>query len=148
MSEIYFKNNWGAFRARFDADKNLVHLIKTNKHSRKLVAHELGNILESFFNQEQFSLPNIRLHGTEFQLKVWNAIAKIPLGKTMTYKEIAQIINHPKALRAVGTACKMNPIAFLIPCHRVISSTNGIGNYYYGEKLKRLLLTKEANFGR
>lgn len=148
MVSINFKNNWGSFSASYDSDSNLVELKKVKNSSAIREVHKLGSILDAFYEQKKYRLPEIRLIGTDFQKKVWSAIARIPLGKTMTYQEIANIINHPKAVRAVGTACKTNPIPFLIPCHRVVSTNNGIGNYLYGIELKKLLLQKEATRGR
>lgn len=148
MVRINFKNNWGSFRATYDSDSNLVELKKIKNSSAIREEHKLGSILDAFYEQKSYCLPEIKLIGTDFQKKVWSTIARIPHGKTMTYQEIANTINHPKAVRAVGTACKTNPIPFLIPCHRVVSKNNGIGNYFYGIGLKKLLLQKEGSLGR
>lgn len=86
-------------------------------------------------------LPN----GTPFQQKVWHEITKIPYGKTRTYKEIATAIGSPLSCRAVGQACKKNPIPILIPCHRVIRSDGSIGGYSRGIKKKRQLLEMEKS---
>ena len=85
-----------------------------------------------------------KLEGTEFQIKVWNEIAKIPKGKTKSYKEIAIAIGRPKSSRAVANACGKNPYPVEIPCHRVIRSNGEIGGYSSGgSKVKRILLSKE-----
>ena len=85
-----------------------------------------------------------KLKGTEFQIKVWNEIAKIPKGKTKSYKEIAKAIGRPKSYRAVANACGKNPYPVAIPCHRVIRSNGEIGGYSTGgSKVKRILLSKE-----
>lgn len=81
--------------------------------------------------------------GTKFQRKVWREIAKIPFGKTKTYKEIAEAIGNPLAYRAVGQACKKNPVPIIIPCHRVISSSGSLGGYRGGIKRKKILLDLE-----
>ena len=148
MVRIHFKNNWGSFSATYDSERNLVELKKVKNSPAIREEHKLGSILDAFYEQKKYRFPKIKLLGTDFQKKVWKTIARIPLGKTMTYQEIADVINHPKAVRAVGTACKNNPIPFLIPCHRVVSTNNGIGNYFYGIQLKKLLLQKEAVLGR
>ncbi len=87
-------------------------------------------------------------HGTPFQRDVWEAMLKIPYGQTKSYQEIAMMINRPKALRAVGQACKRNPIGIIVPCHRVIgkdgSMTGYSGKEYVG--LKRKLLDHEMGF--
>jgi O-6-methylguanine DNA methyltransferase len=68
-------------------------------------------------------------HGTPFQKEVWQAMLEIPFGKTMSYLEIAKKINRPKAVRAVGQACKRNPIGIVVPCHRVIGSDGSLTGY-------------------
>jgi 4-hydroxy-3-methylbut-2-enyl diphosphate reductase len=81
--------------------------------------------------------------GTDFQKKVWCEIKKIPYGKTRTYKEIAEAVGSPNACRAVGQACKRNPLLGYIPCHRVVCSSGKIGGYNRGVNLKKALLNKE-----
>ena len=84
--------------------------------------------------------------GTDFQIKVWNAISKIPKGKVKTYKELARSIRKPKASRAVANACGKNPFPIKIPCHRVIRSDGRLGGYSGkgGIKTKRKLLRNEG----
>lgn len=98
------------------------------------------------FTQDWSRLNTIKLHlkGTEFQLKVWEALLKIPVGGMTTYGEIAARIDNPKACRAVGTAVGENPVAFLIPCHRVIRASGDIGNYHWGETRKNAIIGWEA----
>ncbi|PRY11974.1 DNA-O6-methylguanine--protein-cysteine S-methyltransferase /transcriptional regulator Ada [Pontibacter ummariensis] len=87
---------------------------------------------------------NLHLKGTPFQLKVWEALLKIPEGRFTSYATLAQHIKQPSAARAVGTAIGSNPIAFLIPCHRVIKSVGGIGEYRWGPERKMAMLGWEA----
>ena len=89
-----------------------------------------------------------KLSGTDFQIKVWNAISKIPKGKVKTYKELARSIRKPKASRAVANACGKNPFPIKIPCHRVIRSDGRLGGYSGngGIKTKRKLLRSEGVF--
>ena len=86
-----------------------------------------------------------KLKGTNFQIKVWKEIAKIPKGKTKSYKEIAIAIGRPNSSRAVANACGKNPYPIEIPCHRVIKSNGEIGGYSVkgGVKVKKILLSKE-----
>ena len=88
---------------------------------------------------------NLFLRGTNFQLKVWEALLRIPFGDTATYLQIANAIGHPKAVRAVGNAVGANPVSFLIPCHRVIQSTGAIGNYRWGSNRKKAMLAWESD---
>lgn len=91
--------------------------------------------------------PPLTLHvyGTDFQLAVWQELLRIPPSATSTYKSIATLISRPKAVRAVGTAIGKNPIALLIPCHRVLSSSGSPGGYRWGIPLKQELLQLEAS---
>ena len=91
-------------------------------------------------------MAKIKLHlkGTAFQLKVWQSLLKIPMGQLTTYGELAKSIDHPKAARAVGTAIGSNPIAFLIPCHRVIQSTGAFGGYEWGQLRKTAMIAWEG----
>ena len=86
-----------------------------------------------------------KLKGTNFQIKVWKEIAKIPKGKTKSYKEIAIAIGRPNSSRAVANACGKNPYPIEIPCHRVIKSNGELGGYSGkgGVKVKKILLSKE-----
>jgi len=98
------------------------------------------------FQNDWTKLQRIRLHlkGTDFQLKVWETLLKIPLGKLTTYGSIAQKMGSPKASRAVGTAIGHNPVAFLIPCHRVIQSTGNFGGYMWGTTRKTAIIGWEG----
>jgi len=84
------------------------------------------------------------IRGTAFQERVWQALRKIPAGKTRSYAEIAKAIGQPGASRAVAQACGANPIAIAIPCHRVVASDGSLGGYHFGTKRKKALLAKEA----
>jgi AraC family transcriptional regulator, regulatory protein of adaptative response / methylated-DNA-[protein]-cysteine methyltransferase len=98
------------------------------------------------FTHDWSKLHQIKLHlkGTSFQLKVWETLLKIPMGGLSTYGSIAQKINNPNASRAVGTAIGSNPVAFLIPCHRVIQSTGIFGGYMWGPTRKTAIIGWEA----
>ncbi len=95
-------------------------------------------------NQKNPPLPVLDLNGTPFQHKVWQALLSIPFGKRTAYKTIAEQIGHPHACRAVGTAVGQNPIAFLVPCHRVIQASGALGNYRWGTERKSAILHWEA----
>lgn len=84
------------------------------------------------------------LIGAPFQIKVWEALMRIPTGHVTTYSEIASSIGHPGAMRAVGSAVGRNPISFLIPCHRAIRRDGGLGGYHWGLPTKRAILAWEA----
>ncbi len=90
-------------------------------------------------------LPRLDLRGTDFQQKVWTALLGIPSGETRTYREIAQAIDAPSAVRAVGAAVGRNPVSILIPCHRVIGSSGKLTGYAGGLDRKSWLLRHESN---
>lgn len=94
------------------------------------------------FQSDWTKSPQIKLHlkGTDFQLKVWESLLKIPMGKLSTYGELAHEIENPNASRAVGTAIGSNPVAFLIPCHRVIQSTGTFGGYMWNPTRKTAII--------
>jgi len=98
------------------------------------------------FSMDWSELKQIKLHlkGTDFQLKVWEALLKIPAGDLTTYGSIAASIQKPSASRAVGTAIGSNPVAFLIPCHRVIQASGNLGGYMWGTTRKTVIIGWEA----
>jgi len=98
---------------------------------------------EAIFNREKQSQISIFVKGTNFQIKVWEALLKIPQGMVCSYGDIASWIGKPKANRAVGTAVGSNPISFLIPCHRVIQNMGVFGNYHWGSARKKAMLLWE-----
>jgi methylated-DNA-[protein]-cysteine S-methyltransferase len=100
--------------------------------------------LEEYFARERtgFDIP-MELDGTEFQKEVWAELSRIPYGETISYGELARRVGRPRGPRAVGQANGKNPIAIVVPCHRVVAG-NGIGGYGGGLPLKRALLTLEG----
>ncbi len=84
------------------------------------------------------------LIGAPFQIKVWEALLLIPTGHVTTYSDIARVIGHPKAVRAVGSAVGRNPVSWLIPCHRALRKSGGLGGYHWGLPVKRAMLAWEA----
>lgn len=98
------------------------------------------------FQNDWSKLPEIKLHlkGTDFQLKVWETLLKIPMGQLSTYGSVAEKIGSPNASRAVGSAIGSNPVAFLIPCHRVIQSAGTFGGYMWGSTRKTAIIGWES----
>ncbi len=104
-------------------------------------ARELEEYLAG--RRRDFSLP-LDLRGTDFQKKCWRELLRIPYGETRTYAQIARAVGRPRAFRAVGMANHSNPIAIVVPCHRVIETSGGLGGYGGGLDLKRKLLEMEG----
>ncbi len=102
--------------------------------------------LEEYFSgkRKKFDI-NFNSSGTDFQMKVWKELSRIPFGKTVSYKDIARKIKNPNAVRAVGTANGKNPMCIIVPCHRVIAADGSIGGYGGGIAMKRQLLDLEKN---
>lgn len=106
---------------------------------------EAADQLNGYFSgkRREFDLP-LSYGGSEFRVSVLDALREIPYGEIRTYAEIAEAVGSPKAYRAVGTACAENPIPIIIPCHRVVPSSGGIGNYTGGSSMKKRLLDFEG----
>jgi len=104
---------------------------------------KVKRIVEQIFAKGE--KPILHPIGTDFQQSIWKALQRIPVGKTTTYAQIAEAIGRPKALRAVGTAIGANPIAYLIPCHRVIRTDGGLGGFRWGLECKKKMLEWEKN---
>lgn len=116
-----------------------------HKKSSLALLLEAEKQLKEYFRGERknFELP-LRFQGTHFQNKVWQVLQKIPYGKTWSYQDLASKINHPKAVRAVGSANGKNPLCIIIPCHRVIRHNGDLGGYTGGIEIKQKLLDLET----
>ncbi len=140
----------GICHMAFADDRQLAFEILQNKFSKASFDQHVDIIQQNalyIFTHDWSKLDQIKLHlkGTDFQIKVWEALLKIPMGGLSTYGEIANVIERPKASRAVGTAIGSNPVAFLIPCHRVIQSSGLIGQYHWGSTRKTAMIGWEAS---
>jgi AraC family transcriptional regulator of adaptative response/methylated-DNA-[protein]-cysteine methyltransferase len=132
------------YLAFYDEEENALRLLKSNfpnaKYSRGTDANHSNALL--FFSKDWKDISSLKLHlkGTPFQIKVWEALLKIPAGEVRTYAAVAGSIDHVKASRAVGSAVGDNPVAFLIPCHRVIKSSGEFGDYHWGSTRKTAMI--------
>lgn len=114
------------------------------QESRKVLAPYLDQLNEYFAGQRrEFSMP-LDLRGTDFQLKCWRALLDIPYGETRSYRDLAEAIGHPNAYRAVGMSNNRNPVAIVVPCHRVIAAGGSLCGYGGGLDVKRKLLDLEG----
>lgn len=137
------------YLAFYEDPATAISLLQFNFPNSSLILQEdelHKNALRILQGGVQNNLGQIKLHlkGTDFQLKVWEALLKIPSGKLKTYGAIAESTESPGASRAVGTAISKNPVAFLIPCHRVIQSSGVIGGYMWGNTRKMAMIGWEA----
>jgi methylated-DNA-[protein]-cysteine S-methyltransferase len=107
----------------------------------KKVSQQLSDYFEG--KLMEFSIP-VQLSGTAFQVRVWNALQKIPFGVTWSYQQLAAEAGNPRGMRAAGSANGRNPLPIIIPCHRVIRKNGDIGGYSSGLSIKRWLLRHEG----
>jgi O-6-methylguanine DNA methyltransferase len=107
------------------------------------VAHAAKQLDEYFAGRRTAFDLELDLHGTPFQLKVWNALRRIPYGTTASYKQIGQMIGSEKAARAIGGANNRNPVSIIVPCHRVIGADGSLVGYGGGLNIKQFLLKRE-----
>ncbi|MGO8985925.1 MAG: methylated-DNA--[protein]-cysteine S-methyltransferase [Terriglobales bacterium] len=140
----------GLVRLEFEDRVQKIDARTTHLHEAKAALEPYLRELDEYFagQRREFSLP-LDLRGTEFQRKCWKALLEIPYGESRSYRDIAQAIGHPKAYRAVGMANNRNPVAIIVPCHRVIASSGSLCGYGGGLDIKRKLLDLEqgAEFG-
>lgn len=121
---------------------------KTTLKHQSFEVHK--QVIKSFtVDQSSPSAIKLHLNGTPFQVKVWQALLSIPFGGLCNYMDIAKAIDQPKASRAVGTAIGKNPIAFLIPCHRVVQTNGQLGGYRWGvERKSTIIKWEQASVGK
>jgi methylated-DNA-[protein]-cysteine S-methyltransferase len=119
--------------------------VKGHRQDANPLLREAVSQLNAYFarNLRRFQLP-LDIHGTEFQKRVWRELEKIPYGETRSYAQIAAAIGTPRAVRAVGAANGANPVAIVVPCHRVIGSGGKLTGYGGGLPLKKRLLELEG----
>lgn len=134
--------------AFIDDKSHAFNVLKSKFPNAKFIQQtdELQNKALLAFQNKQHDLPTIKLHlkGTQFQLKVWESLLKIPMGQLTTYSAVAKEIGNDRASRAVGTAIGNNPVAFLIPCHRVILTSGFFGGYMWGTTRKTAMIGWES----
>ena len=130
----------GVSDVRFTDEK-----VKEDNESHPYLEECIDQLKEYFFEDRmEFNSMVLRYGATDFQMKVWDEVMKVPYGKTITYKELARRVGRPGAARAVGTALKSNPLQVLFPCHRVVPSSGDEGEYAGGALRKKWLLTHEG----
>jgi AraC family transcriptional regulator of adaptative response/methylated-DNA-[protein]-cysteine methyltransferase len=139
----------GLCHMAFADDENtaLAEMFEIYPHARyKRQTDDIQQNALLIFTKDPDCIKQIKLHlkGTDFQLKVWQSLLKIPMGRYTTYGQLASQLDNPKAQRAVGSAVGDNPVAFIIPCHRVIQSSGLFGQYHWGSDRKKIMLGWEA----
>lgn len=112
-------------------------------HDSKM-AKRIGSKLIHAWKNDNFSSLPLDLQGTPFQKSVWSVLLNIPRGETVSYGDVANDLQNPLASRAVGSAVGQNPVSLIVPCHRVLQKSGGLGNYGWGVDLKRSILRAEG----
>ncbi len=148
LGEIFFASiDNKVCQCTFEAAENGYDRLKKNYPKSELIQSqlEIHQNIAHLINNEDLEHPiELEVKGTSFQLQVWQFLTQIPSGETSTYGKIAHQFGDPNLARAIGTAVGANPVAVLIPCHRVIAQTGTIGKFRWGTPLKKLLLTIES----
>ena len=141
----------GAIAVSVDEHGRITRLGYTDQAPTARLGHDAHVVtaLDAYFGGELDALDRVRTAaaGTDFQHRVWNALCRIPIGSTASYTDIAANVGHPRAVRAVGRANATNPIAIVVPCHRVVRSDGTLGGYGGGRDRKRWLLRHEGALG-
>jgi AraC family transcriptional regulator of adaptative response/methylated-DNA-[protein]-cysteine methyltransferase len=125
--------------AKLAADPGLSSVIEA-----ALESVDSQHFSESCYSKKLAAPQVLDLRGTEFQLRVWQALGAIPRGQRRSYSELAAELGSPKAVRAVARACAANRVAILVPCHRVVGADGGLTGYRWGIERKRMLLESES----
>ena len=135
LCAVSFEQNWKRI------EKSFVQITKIETK----VLKETKKQLDQYFKdkRKEFNLP-YELAGTVFQIKVWEALAKVPFGETKSYKEQGVLIKSPKAVRAIGRTNGLNPLCIILPCHRIIGSNGSLTGYAGGLEIKEFLLKHEG----
>ena len=151
MSVYHYLSPVGILEIKADEEGVVsIRIVKVDnpekQDSTNLIIRKTCTQLDEYFagKRKSFDLP-LTPQGTSFQKTVWEKLQDIPYGKTLSYSQLAKNCHNPKACRAVGSANGKNPIVIIIPCHRVIASTGGLGGYAYGVDVKKQLLEWEKN---
>ena len=149
MNKIIINSQIGEI-AVFAENEKIIRLdLKTKEKADSVITEKVllkaeKQLFEYFSGERKTFDLDFEFSGTEFQKSVWNELLKIQFGKTKTYGEIAKAIGKPKAARAVGSACGKNPLAIIIPCHRVLGMNGKIAGFAWGTEIKEWLLGYEA----
>lgn len=151
MKYGFFESTLGIIKISYEAKIRKIEIV--DKIDEKSEENELFSIFKDqlleYFEGKRTNFDHLELldpKGTDFQKSVWQALLKIPYGKTSSYKEIAKAIGRPRATQAVGTAIGKNPFLIIIPCHRVIKADGSLGGFAYGSEVKSKLLKIEGFF--
>lgn len=129
-----------------DLKKRLPNILQDVVFQEAAPDHPYKALVKAYFDGDKEALSKIpsMQEGSEFYRSAWQVMSRVAYGQTMTYKELAAASGRPAAIRAAGTVCGLNRLILLVPCHRIVKSGGGIGNYLYGSDIKTYLLRHEG----
>ena len=147
----YYKTKLGIIKISYQEKVESIELVDKidSNNERSMLSDKIFDQIDKYLKGEvkKFDIyDKLEITGTDFQKSIWQELINIPYGETRTYKDIAQKISNPKALRAVGTAIGKNPFFIIIPCHRVSRSDGKMGGFAYGLDVKEKLLDLEKSY--
>lgn len=145
MTEVTVESSLGLIRLVFDG-RELVRVEQANsKGEGGHVAEEiLKPVIDCIEGRRDGAGIPVKLEGSEFQIKVWEAMRQVPPGQVISYSDLAKRAGNMRATRAAASACGQNPCAIIIPCHRIVRRDRGLGGFFWGLDIKRALLTREG----
>ncbi|HAY55370.1 MAG TPA: cysteine methyltransferase, partial [Gammaproteobacteria bacterium] len=145
MKHVFIKSIFGPIRLDFDGDSLLRVTQVTRKEGSDTVDPDVLNPIIQCIEgkRDGLGIP-VRFEGTPFQIKVWEAMRQIPPGEVVSYSELAKRAGNMRATRAAASACGQNPCAIIVPCHRIVRRDRGLGGFFWGLDIKRMLLKREG----
>jgi len=145
MKHVFIKSIFGPIRLDFDGDSLLRVTQVTSKEGSDTVDSDVLNPIIQCIEgkRDGLGIP-VRFEGTPFQIKVWEAMRQIPPGEVVSYSELAKRAGNMRATRAAASACGQNPCAIIVPCHRIVRRDRGLGGFFWGLDIKRMLLKREG----
>jgi O-6-methylguanine DNA methyltransferase len=145
MKHVFIKSIFGPIRLDFDGDSLLRVTQVTRKEGSDTVDPDVLNPIIQCIEgkRDGLGIP-VRFEGTPFQIKVWEAMRQIPPGEVVSYSELAKRAGNMRATRAAASACGQNPCAIVVPCHRIVRRDRGLGGFFWGLDIKRMLLKREG----
>ena len=145
MKHVFIKSIFGPIRLDFDGDSLLRVTQVTRKERSDTVDPDVLNPIIQCIEgkRDGLGIP-VRFEGTPFQIKVWEAMRQIPPGEVVSYSELAKRAGNMRATRAAASACGQNPCAIIVPCHRIVRRDRGLGGFFWGLDIKRMLLKREG----
>lgn len=154
LRTLHYLSPLGTLRIDTLSSGEVIGMVRVEEHSPEEQTTSDTQIpvqeLNEYFSgtRKTFSVPIQLLEGSTFEQKVWRGLLRIPYGETVSYKNLALLIGHPNAFRAVGTALSKNPIPIILPCHRVVKSDGSLGEFGWGREWKEYLLGIEKSYSR